>query len=1792
MAGDDPGDPFLWDVGLLARELCSTGRWFKGEELRNALHATLLAQDVGGEDLLTYEDLGGREETFEQLSKDLNLKGIGQKRALRAAIRDLQQKSKRYQQWKAQRRADPPEDTPAPTPEFSGKPVQDASHAGPGQVAVVVPSKRPPEVSPPNPPSVLPTGEEGPPRKKARRLAATSFTTTPLSHSTTQQVFTMADDLLMLRDDRDLDADETQHRAALRQTSDAGAYLGKRGLSSDAVLLADLKSYTDSSVTIAHPLAIPPGRRLQVAIILSRFLRRTNSRTGLGRGGTRLRSSPSSEEDFLVPFLGESESEDEDEANEIWEEMEEEAAEREARAAKAANAECRHLSKDEVEAVIAECLADLERAWTTKKLPKLEKRHAYGIWTAADRLGRRGPDSRKALREAQRLDRRIDAQKREMLGMPWQKKDLQKQADSFDVTVQDKLEALWTARLLSSNARPAKPDRRARGPARKTVRAKVKDNSEDSDVLTSASEDEGEVAGPDEFVGDDASDTTNVETDGDVVMELDTDDDTDDDGPADSDTPFQRTSKSFSNAHGADRFDLTQITDSPSDADSDIDMTARDDAESAFPFRDPARIAEMGTEFWETRHDALRLVVTMLWGLEDPRNRVLKRVGLPKEVLWRRFCAKAIKLKGPPYMSDSDDSDDEDARRERRRQQESALEAPAFLFARLFDAYCTSHAPLATTYFPLSDESIARLSRNLPRFSGFQSFMRGIDKYFPGYRGPKTSTPTSPPEQGVNAAAQPKRRTRGGDDGRHVYVPKSRNGTFDGGEDEDTEAALPANGGDGDEDSTEDEVDRAPPAGKSPAKRRWRRPRDKVAQDLRLKDVERQRMQEARIAALREQLANSQEVSAVKSRLIINESKEHDQGLIFVNDFIAGRIQDHQIDGVRFMWNQLVTDAETRQGCLLAHTMGLGKTMQVITLLVAIAEAAASDDPTVRSQIPAELRRSKTLILCPASLVENWWEEFMKWTSDSNPLGDVVKLTAETDHNERPRVVRDWAAAGGVLIVGYSIFLGLELKHLESANMLRAQSRIVVADEAHYLRNPNSKISRATTGFATGARIAMTGSPLANSVQEYYATLNWVAPNYLGPQDEFEVNYAAPIKKGLYHDSHPSDRRRAIKMLRVLKDSVAPKVHRANATALKGLLPKKEEYLLFLHLTPLQMDAYSAFIEYITGKDRIDTMCTNTITLWNLIVQLSLLLAHPKVFRTRLESKEERSGGDRSSHDPSNADQSDREQQHADGRAARETTSTLPTALVGEILRILKRRDIEELAHSNKVLMLLAILEEARKLNEKVLVFTQSRFTLDYLEATLKQRRVRVCRLDGQTQTAKRQDMVRSFNKGKDEVFLISTTAGGVGLNVHGASRVVIFDFKWNPVHEQQAIGRAYRMGQTKPVKVYWLIVGGTYEGVLHEQAIHKIQLASRVVDKKNPVAWAAQLSKYVKLPSIPPLEPTGEFRGKDAVLDAVMNKFPGKIYKIMSTDSFEEEADEALTAEELQEAEDMIRLNQLRATDPEAHRLELEKQQQQAALAREHPQPTASAQPRPTVLPEMPQLPPMALSQQPPMAFSQQLPMALSQQPPMARPLPPVAFPPPGTGATDGSQAVEHWARLGRPQFARPAGMPTGLPSHPPVRGHLPNPPQGPPEGLAPRRQEPSSVGFPSLSGLPAAFGRHENAFQGTILKLPEGGPRRAKVQRDLQQSFARFQLKGVPGRERESLIQRLVSEIEGFAAAVLFGDVTPDQLAGWSSLQVGDSARVFSSITAKTYKWPSRPKDPDVGPPPALNGLPRTAE
>ncbi|PGH23386.1 hypothetical protein AJ80_02496 [Polytolypa hystricis UAMH7299] len=690
-----------------------------------------------------------------------------------------------------------------------------------------------------------------------------------------------------------------------------------------------------------------------------------------------------------------------------------------------------------------------------------------------------------------------------------------------------------------------------------------------------------------------------------------------------------------------------------------------------------------------------------------------------------------------------------------------------------------------------------------------------------------------------------------------------------------------------------------------------------------------------------------------------NDDPEHqvvsfDEPVICLDPHIGGRVKPHQLSGIQFMWREIIND-EKRQGCLLAHTMGLGKTMQIISLLVTIANAAASPDSRISKQVPNALRFSRSLILCPSSLIENWWEEFHLWSPQDNltrrNLGEVRKVSPSLPVKERLQEISQWHIKGGVLLMSYDLFRQLVLNKAtknrpapfseEMHNKLQKQllqgPNIIVADEAHKMKNSGTGIAEAASKFRSKSRIALTGSPLANNLTDYYAMINWIAPGYLGDLVQFKVKYVEPIEQGLYADSTNWERRKSLKRLQVLKKDIDPKVNRADITVLEHDLPSKTEFVITVPLTTIQEEAYKLSVDYLLSDKE-----TSNPRLWEYCALLSLLCNHPASYVEKLRDRKNK---------VQSVPELDSELEKGPGDSP--AASLLPSTGLASLEKFFESVEPEKLKSlelSHRAHIADKIIQLSIDAGDKVLVFSQSIPTLNFLESILKRRNRKYCRLDGKTPIASRQASTKSFNQADSnmQIYLISTRAGGLGLNIPGANRVIIFDFSFNPTWEEQAVGRSYRLGQQKPVFVYRFIAGGTFEDVMYNKTVFKTQLSFRVVDKKNPIRWASKSpGDYLFHPKPVPQKELFEYKGKDpAVLDKIL-AVESNIREIALTETFQREDNDKLTPEEEKDVQDELADERLKRNDPEAWAKKQKERElrELATLSRPNPPPYTTSQ-------------------------------------------------------------------------------------------------------------------------------------------------------------------------------------------------------------------------------------------------------
>lgn len=660
----------------------------------------------------------------------------------------------------------------------------------------------------------------------------------------------------------------------------------------------------------------------------------------------------------------------------------------------------------------------------------------------------------------------------------------------------------------------------------------------------------------------------------------------------------------------------------------------------------------------------------------------------------------------------------------------------------------------------------------------------------------------------------------------------------------------------------------------------------------------------------------------ITTKLILDEDPETKEPLVQVHRHMVTKLKPHQVDGVQFMWDCCCeslkkTKKEGGSGCILAHCMGLGKTLQVVAFLHTVL-------------LCEHLEFSTALVVCPLNTALNWLNEFEKWQeglADDESL-QVNELATIKRPQERGDILKTWHEDGGIIIIGYEMYRNLtqgknvkskKLKEIYHRTLVDPGPDFVICDEGHILKNEASAISKAMNSIQTRRRIILTGTPLQNNLIEYHCMVNFIKENLLGSVKEFRNRFINPIQNGQCADSTMVDVRVMKKRAHILYEMLAGCVQRRDYTALTKFLPPKYEYVLAVRMTPIQCKLYRYYLDHLTGatfggegaRGKAGTK------LFQDFQMLSRIWTHPWCLQLDYISKENKGYFDEDSLDEFIA--TDTEESSMSVSSDEESRTPKPKAKKGkkesssssesgsendvEVIKVWNSRsrgggdgttedgpnnniplkledtkatsstsesptadwykefvteaDAEVLEHSGKMTLLFEILRMSEELGDKVLVFSQSLISLDLIEDFLEVasraklegkpdfykgegkwiRNIDYYRLDGSTSAQTRKKWAEDFNdvtNTRGRLFIISTRAGSLGINLVAANRVIIFDASWNPSYDIQSIFRVYRFGQHKPVFVYRFLAQGTMEEKIYDRQIAKQSLSFRVVDQQQ----------------------------------------------------------------------------------------------------------------------------------------------------------------------------------------------------------------------------------------------------------------------------------------------------------------------------------------------------------------------
>ena len=433
-------------------------------------------------------------------------------------------------------------------------------------------------------------------------------------------------------------------------------------------------------------------------------------------------------------------------------------------------------------------------------------------------------------------------------------------------------------------------------------------------------------------------------------------------------------------------------------------------------------------------------------------------------------------------------------------------------------------------------------------------------------------------------------------------------------------------------------------------------------------------------------------------------------------------------------------------GACLADDMGLGKSIELIAFLLHLQEKDSLEAPT--------------LLVCPTSVLGNWEREVKKF-------GPTLKVLVHHGDKRAKGKVFATAIKGKNLIVTSYALVFRDAKEIQG---IKWQG--LVLDEAQNIKNSEAKQSQAVRQIEASFRIALTGTPVENRLQELWSILEFLNPGYLGPRNFFQRRFAIPIEK--YGDRES---------LQTLRSLVRPFILRRLKTDKEIIqdLPEKQEMTVFCGLATQQAALYQKIVEEsIAELDSAEGIQRRGMIL-ALLVKLKQLCNHPALVKAEAKPKE---------------------------------------------LEIKSQE-------SGKLQRLVEMLEEVLAEGDRALIFTQFAEWGKLLKPHLEQHLGReVLFLYGGIRQQQREEMIDRFQHDPQgpPIMILSLKAGGTGLNLTRATHVFHYDRWWNPAVENQATDRVFRIGQTRNVQVHKFVCTGTLEEKIHDMIESKKALAEQVV--------------------------------------------------------------------------------------------------------------------------------------------------------------------------------------------------------------------------------------------------------------------------------------------------------------------------------------------------------------------------
>ncbi|XP_038137424.1 DNA excision repair protein ERCC-6-like 2 isoform X2 [Cyprinodon tularosa] len=498
-------------------------------------------------------------------------------------------------------------------------------------------------------------------------------------------------------------------------------------------------------------------------------------------------------------------------------------------------------------------------------------------------------------------------------------------------------------------------------------------------------------------------------------------------------------------------------------------------------------------------------------------------------------------------------------------------------------------------------------------------------------------------------------------------------------------------------------------------------------------------------------------------------------------------LRDYQREGIRFIYNNFMAST----GCILGDDMGLGKTVQVF------------------------------LIVAPLSVLYNWKDELNTWG-----YFQCVVVHGLRKEEELARI------KNGRIKIALTTYETLRLC-LDQFNKIDWFG--VIVDEVHKIKNPNSQITQAMKQLRCKNRIGLTGTILQNNLEELWCVMDWAKPGCLGSLGHFKNRFSDPIEQAQRHSATKRALATGRKTIRALVRQISPFFLRRTKALIREQLPKKDDRVVYCSLTDFQQTVYQAVLDtedvtlMLRSSEKCD--CQSGRTRRSCCYKTnSEGVCVKKLYFTYLAIL--RKVVNHAALLQSTSSTSKKQERYVSSVCAK-VFQKFP-----DFVQRCKNEAFEALSdpmYSGKMKVLQKLLNYYLPKKDKVLIFSLSTRLLDILESYCMAEGLDFSRLDGTTKSRERLQIVKDFNSSSHiNLCLVSTMAGGLGLNFVGANVVVLFDPTWNPANDLQAIDRAYRIGQWRDVTVLRLISLGTVEEVIYLRQVYKQQLQCSVVGKES----------------------------------------------------------------------------------------------------------------------------------------------------------------------------------------------------------------------------------------------------------------------------------------------------------------------------------------------------------------------